>query len=108
MFFDSDSGEVRCVKSVEGVLTDFTAPQVLSADGWHQFRIETVGSSIRFYLDGAPIGDFLDATHSRGRVGLAYREQFSTNSNALGGHFDNFEVDVNSAAPVGLAVLGGE
>lgn len=105
MIFDSDTGNVRGVRIVEGLVTDLVTPITLTADGWHLFRIETVGSSIRFRLDGGAWGDTVDSTHPRGRVGFGYHEFFSTNSNAQGARFDNFLLEANSTVPAELAIL---
>ncbi|MBN1476318.1 phosphodiester glycosidase family protein [Candidatus Sumerlaeota bacterium] len=108
--FDSDTGRVQAMVIVDGVETDFMElyPLTLSSDGWHTFRIETVGKSIRYYLDGSILVDTQDTTHRRGRVGLAYHEYFSTNSNAQGGHFDNLLFEANGTVPCELTALRSE
>lgn len=105
MIFDSNTGNVRGVRIDEGELTDLTPSIPISSDGWHLFRMETVGNSIRFSLHGGPLAETFDTAHPRGRVGLACDEFFATNSNALGGHFDNFLFEANSTVPAELSAF---
>jgi Phosphodiester glycosidase len=108
--FDSDTGRVQALVIVDGVETDLMElyPLTLSSDAWHTFRIETVGNSIRYCLDGSILVDTLVTSHRRGRVGLAYHEYFTTNSNAQGGHFDNLLFEANSTVPCALTALRSE
>jgi hypothetical protein len=91
LLYASGTGRVRPGKYVDGVWTDFLvdAPVVV-VSGWHAFRIDCSGTTIRFRLDGSVIATVSDASHARGYWGVGHHEFFSTDSNTHGARVDNF------------------
>jgi hypothetical protein len=92
--FDSNDGRIRAGAIVEGVFTDLLdgAPLLEPSTAWRRLRIDTIGSSIRFFVDGTQIASTTDTTHPDGRCGIAYHEYFTTNTNAQGAYVDNFSM----------------
>mgnify|MGYP003767976057 CR=1 FL=1 len=101
MTYDTNNGRIRVGKVVNGAFTDFlaSAPLYYTTSAWRKMRIECVGSSIRYYLDGAPIAHVVDSTFARGYAGIGFHEFFSTNSNMLGTRADNFRVTALPSVP---------
>jgi Phosphodiester glycosidase len=93
LVFETDSGEVLALSLSDGVETDLTEAMVaLTEDGWRHFRIRCEGDRLLFTVDGEIIANVIDATHTHGQVGIGHRSHFTTPSNALGAHVDNFAV----------------
>ena len=61
-------------------------------------RIELVGQSLVFKLNGALLLSTTDSTHSQGQFGIGYHEFFTTNANILGTYADNFRADVTGSS----------
>ena len=89
---DSDTGRIRAGVVMDGVLTDFLAPEPLykPASGWRKFRIGCDGDSIRYVVDGTVVANVTDASHARGRFGIGYHEFFATGANMHGARVDRF------------------
>ena len=119
--YDSDTGRIRAAKVVDGTTTDFLAAQPLydQSSGWHQFRIETSGARIFYFVDGVPIADVTDTTHVSGRFGIGHSNHFGTPANAHGTYAENFhafcvdfdhdkdgDVDFNDLQPFWFCMLG--
>lgn len=98
--YDSDDGRLRAARYLNGSLTDFRDSNriYLTSTAWRRFRIECVGSRIRYLVDGSLIADVTDANHPRGYFGIGYQESFSSNSNIHGTRADNFRA-LRLAAP---------
>ncbi|HRX86043.1 MAG TPA: phosphodiester glycosidase family protein [Phycisphaerae bacterium] len=91
--FDSADGRVRAGKIVEGVFTDFLAkPRYETSTAWRRMRIDCVGTTIRYYLDGALIASASDTSRAHGRCGAGWHEYFATDANAQGAYVENFVV----------------
>lgn len=95
--WDSHDGRVQCLRTVNGIATDMlTSPTYNPTTAWRLFRIEAVGTNIKFKLDGATVLDTVDATHASGPFGIGYQEQFTSNANIRGTHADSFRAEVFS------------
>lgn len=91
MTCDTDDGQIRAAKVVNGAMTDFLSPAIYrTTSAWRKMRIECVGPNIKYYLDGALIANVLDSTYSRGYCGIGFQELFTTNSNMHGTRADSF------------------
>lgn len=101
MTYDTNNGRVRAGKVVNGTLTDYlaSAPLYHTTSAWRKMRIECVGSSIRYYINGSMIANAVDSSFSKGFAGIGFHEFFSTNSNMLGTRADNFRVTALSSVP---------
>lgn len=63
-------------------------------EGWHTFRIEGLGSTITFSVDGSVLATAIDSVYADGRAGLVYREGGGTtaitpNEDETQAYFDN-------------------
>ncbi len=98
--YDSNNGRLRAAKYVNGTISDFqqSSPVYMASTAWRNFRIECLGSRIRYLVDGSLLADVIDTTHVRGYFGIGYHEFFATNSNMHGTRADNFSA-VRLAAP---------
>jgi len=89
--FDSNNGRIQCMKTVAGVPSDMLpAPLFQASSAWRKMRIEALGSSLTFKVDGSTILTTTDSTHTQGQFGVGYQDVFATNSNILGTYADNF------------------
>ena len=99
MTWDSNNGRLQCLRVVNGVPTDLLpAPVYHASSGWREMRIELVGQSLVFKLNGALLLSTTDSTHSQGQFGIGYHEFFTTNANILGTYADNFRADVTGSS----------
>jgi len=91
---DSHDGRVRAGKIVEGVFTDFLAssPVHVTSSGWRRMRIDTIGTTVRYFLDGAMLISAVDTTHAHGRPGIGHHTFYATAANNQGAHAENFIV----------------
>ncbi len=97
--YDSDTGQLRAGKYVNGTLTDLLpSPLYGRSSAWHRLRIDAYGTTIRYWADSLPILTVTDSTRPRGYFGLGYHEFFTTNSNIHGTRADNLSAFVNSTA----------
>lgn len=96
---DSDDGEIRAGKYVNGTFTELvnaSSWQVM-ASSWQRLRIDCYGSTIRFWINGFPLGEATDTTHTAGMAGIGYHEFFTTNANIIGTRADRFAMFEDSA-----------
>lgn len=95
LLWDNDDGRLRAAKIVDGVVTDFlpTATYV-TASGWNTFRIEAVGTQIKFFRNGVLLIQVTDSTFHAGQCGIGYSRTFSNPPAARGAYFDNFSANV--------------
>jgi len=101
LVWDSNNGRLWCMKSINGFITDLNAsPLYYPSTNWRNFRIEAIGSQIKFLLDGSPVLTATDTTFTQGQCGIGFHEYFTTNSNMLGTYADNFLADAISASSV--------
>lgn len=93
--YDSHDGRVRAAVVVDGVMTDFLegTPLNLTSSGWRRMRIACSGSSIRYFIDGAPIANVTNTARGHGRCGIGHHEYFTTNANAQGAIAENFLIE---------------
>jgi hypothetical protein len=105
LVYDSDTGAVRAGKYVQGTFTALlpAGAASITATGWHRFRLDAYGPTIRCWLDGQRIGRVTDNTFARGYFGVGNHEFFSTNANAHGTRVDSFRAFVD---PNGWAMRG--
>ena len=98
--YDSNNGRVRAAKYVNGTISDFqqSSPVYMASTAWRNFRIECLGSRIRYLVDDSLLADVIDTTHVRGYFGIGYHEFFATDSNMHGTRADNFSA-VRLASP---------
>jgi len=100
MTWDSSDGRVRCFRTVAGVLTDLLpVPVLLPSSAWRHMRVEAVGTSLRFVMDGEELLRATDASHAQGQMGIGYHDVYTTNANILGTFADNFHADRLDALP---------
>ncbi|MEZ6036427.1 MAG: hypothetical protein R3F29_03025 [Planctomycetota bacterium] len=96
--WDGDDGRLRCLKAHNGVLTDLLpTPRHVASSGWHRFRVEAEGSTLRFLLDGELLLVTTDTTHPDGAFGIGFHERFTTNTNMRGARVDSCHADVPGA-----------
>ncbi|MCX6376600.1 MAG: phosphodiester glycosidase family protein [Armatimonadetes bacterium] len=108
MTYDSDDGQVRAAKIVNGSITDFLpTPMYRTSTAWRKMRIECVGPNIKYYLDDVLIASVLDGTFSRGYCGIGFQELFTTNSNMHGTRADNFKAVSPPTVPKVSEIKGG-
>ena len=88
--WDSHSGAVRCLKTVNGTPTDLAASVTLASSAWRKFRIEADGSKLIFKIDGETIATVTDTTFTQGQFGIGYHDYYTTNTNIIGTYADNF------------------
>jgi len=81
-----------------GIWTEFGSVSSLT-QGWHTFRIECVGSYIKFYLDGTKIADVTDYEFTNGRPGIVYREGGFDGNQEHQGRFDNLRAGPQEVPP---------
>lgn len=85
--FETDTGEIaarryapsnhtaRTQQRLEGFAEEY-ASVVLDESGWHRLRIECVGDSIAFIVDGGILAEVEDSMYEWGPAGLHYRMAF--------------------------------
>ncbi len=100
--YDTGSGRLRTGKFVDGALTDFSSgdPFLVTTSGWHRFRIDVYGATIRYWIDGALLACVHDTSHPRGFFGIGHREYFSDDALSHGTRADNLSVWVDNFTPV--------
>jgi len=94
MVYNSKTGELRCGKYVNGSLVTFGSPQTITVDGWNKMRIETQGTTIRYYLNGSLKTTATDTDFISGPCGLGYRSSNRSYPPGRGAYFDNFRADL--------------
>jgi hypothetical protein len=97
MLYDSATGEIRAGKYINGTFIPLipAGSIAMTTTGWHEFRIDSYGSDIRFKLDGTQLIRAADTTFVRGFFGVGYQELFATNANARGARVDNFKAFID-------------
>ena len=99
--WDSNTGRVQCLRTVSGVPVDvLSAPEYRTGSAWRLFRIETVGTTITFKMDGLTLLTVADSTHATGSGGIGYHDYFNSNANIIGTLADNFRMDALSMSGV--------
>jgi hypothetical protein len=102
--WDSHDGRLRCLRAASGVLTDLLpTPRYVTGTAWRRFRVEAIGSTLQFHLDGELLLATSDTTHANGAFGIGYHEFFATNSNMLGARVDACYAEVPGALSLRLA-----
>jgi hypothetical protein len=92
LIFDTHNGRLRAAKIVDGTITDFLAdaPYYATSSAWREFRIDTAGSTIRYYFDGSLLIEVEDETHAAGGCGIGYHTHFTTAANNVGVYVASF------------------
>jgi len=100
--WDSDTGLVQCLKTVNGVPENLMTESLeLASSGWRKFSITANGDQLVFMLDDEVLLNTSDTTHPEGYVGIGYHEYFNTNSNLYGTVADRFSVTAPLQSVVG-------
>ncbi len=86
------------VARTTGIWSEFGSVSSVT-QGWHTFRIECLGVSIKFYLDGTKIADVTDYDFTNGRPGIVYREGNFDSDQEHQGRFDNLRAGPKEAPP---------
>ncbi len=95
LLWDNDDGRMRAAKIVDGVVTDFQPTiKYVTTSGWRKFRIEAVGSQIKFFVDGVLLIQVTDSTFHSGQCGIGYSRTFASPPAGRGAYFDNFSADI--------------
>jgi hypothetical protein len=105
--WDSLTGQVQCLRTVNGVPTDLLPAQVFRpTTAWREFRIDAIGDELTFVLDQEVILQVTDTTHPSGQFGIGYHEYFTNSANIIGTRADNFSATATpDPLPAGLSGL---
>lgn len=102
--WDSHNGRVRCMRANAGAIVDLLpAPRFVPSTSWRRFRVEAIGSTLRFHLDGELLLTTTDAAHADGAMGIGYHEFFSSNTNMRGARTDSCFADVPGGFSLALS-----
>ncbi len=92
--WDSNTGRVQCLRTIGGVPVDLlSTPEYRTGTGWRLFRLETVGTTLTFKMDGQTILSITDSTYTAGSGGIGYHDYLDNNANIIGTLADNFRMD---------------
>lgn len=73
-------------------------PTSALSEAWHRFRVQAVGTTITYSVDGTTIASITDATVTAGRGAIGYREGSVASADERAGTFDNLKAGPASAA----------
>jgi hypothetical protein len=101
--WDSNDGLVQCLRVVDGARTNMMPEQLhLPTTAWRLMRIEAVGDTITFKINGEVLLSILDTTHPTGQFGIGYHEYFVTDGEIIGTRAENFLANRLIEYPAGL------
>lgn len=78
LMWDSDNGRLHAGSYRDGKWFEFLdEAKSMPGSAWRHFRIDCRGDRIGWFVNGAPMAEVNDSSHSSGLCGVAYREEFS-------------------------------